>query len=353
MAMAISRGVQWFARGTLAVLAIYLGSTYLIHYYVDRPVSKQPTLHTIKHTPIQDEQFQSLLQSGKQAFQNGVYTDALDKFSQAQRSVMELTDDQYDSLRASRLQVAQAYEAAQDSRSADGVYRALADCAIRQGEMLFEAKQYEDALRRAGDGEDFANHMSGGKAETLQGTVYLRANSLSALKRYPEAEQAIQRMIDYLKASADGYDRGFADNYLSLAHHCAEAKDWQGSEQALLLGIESSERTLEHYATVDNQTVSAQMVVSKNWAQYNLVIAKYQEGEIDAAFSSAQEFYDEYLRWAPDPRHPENVAYHASDFAALALQIAREQKRDDEIAIWQPRAPASIRVVAIRPVGTH
>jgi len=352
--MPISKGVRWFAHGTLAGLAIYLGSTYLTHYYLDRPVAEQPAaVHQVKHAPGQDEQFRSLLGSGKKAFRNGQYTDALDKFSQAQRSIIELAGEQYDLLRASRLQVAQAYEGAHDSRSADGVYRALADCAIRQGEMLFEEKQYQDALRRAGDGEDFSNHISEGKAETLQGTVYLQANSLAALKRNPEAEQAIQRMIDYLKASAEDYDRGFADNYLSLAGKYADAKDWQGSEQALLLGIEASQRTMEHYATVDNQTVSAQMLVSKNWAEYNLVIAKYQEGETDAAFSKAQEFYDEYLQWAPDPRHPANLDYHATGFAALALQIARETNRDDEIAIWQPRAPASIRIVAIRPVNTH
>ena len=351
--MPISKGVQWFARGTLYLLAICLASTYLIHYYVDRPASKQPAVHKVEHAPGQDEQFQSSLRAGKESFQNGIYTDALDKFLQAEQSVKELTDEQYDLLRAARLQVAQAYEAAQDSRAADTVYRALAECATRQGEVLFAEKQYEGALKRGRDGEDFSNHMTEGRAETLQGSAYLLANSLSALQRYPEAEQAIQRMIDYLKASAEDYDRGFSDNYLSLAYHCAEGKDWQASEQALLLGIEASQRTMDHYANVDNQTISAQMLVARNWAQYNLVIAMYQAGETDGAFSKAQEFYDEYLQWAPDRRHPGNVAYHASDFGALALQIAYETKREDEIAKWQPKATGSITTIAIHPMNTR
>jgi hypothetical protein len=49
------------------------------------------------------------------------------------------------------------------------------------------------------------------------------------------------------------------------------------------------------------------------------------------------------------PLHPVNVAYHAENFASLALEIATEAKNQDAIDHWSRRAVGNVRVVSLHP----
>ena len=344
--MRISKGVRWFAHGSLMVLAIYLGSTYLIKSVTSVPSNpQQAPAKQGNHPAANDARFRSMFDAGNKALHDGVYGTALDNFLEAERSVDQLTDEQYELLKKSRLQIARSYDTSGESAGAQSVYRALANCAAREGQALLDAKQFEGALARAQDAEEFSNHLTEGKRESLQWSISLLVNSLRTLQRYPEAAQAQQRLIDYLKTSTDDYDKGFGEAYVTLSSIYAEEKDWHGVEQALLLAIESCDRTL---AAATQQFTGTPVL--RNWAQYNLVIADYQEGNIDTAFSKAEEFFAEYSQ-PQDPTHPRNGAYHADDFAALALQMAKETKRQDAIDLWQKRAPGGLKVITLHPVG--
>ncbi len=345
--MQMSKGVRWFVHGSLVALAIYLGSTYLINYGVSRPSHPQEAgARQVKHPAANDARFRSLFEAGNQAFRDGQYPEALASFLEAERSADQLSDEQYESLKKSRLQLAQTYESAGDNASANGVYRALADCANREGQALLQAKQYEAALARGQDAEQFSNQLNEGKSDSLQGAIFLLSNSLSALHRYPEAAQADQRLIDYL-SSADEYNQILGQAYMGLSSNYADAKDWHGVEQAQVALIDWCDRTHAHFTT-ENHGPFVDPTVPRSWGQYNLVIAYYQEGDTDKALSKAEEFFAEYSK-PPDPMHPLNVVYHADDFAALALQIAKETKRQEAINLWGPRAPGGLRVISLHP----
>jgi tetratricopeptide (TPR) repeat protein len=341
--MHISNRVRWFARGSLMALAIYLGSTYLIRYAVSPPSSAE------NKSKLRDNaEFRSLFKAGDKALRKGQYSEALGDFLGAERSTEQLTDDQYDSLKRSRLQIAQAYESASNSSEAENVYRAMAKTSVREAQALFQSNQDESALARARDAEQFSDHLTEGKRAALQESRTLLANCLSALHRYPEAVEAHRRMIDYLRDSgADS--KSIGDIYLNLATTESSASDWPAFEQALNLAIDSYDKTL---ATESDQMITGPTLISKNWAQYNLVIAYHHEGNTDAALSKAEDFFSEASQ-PQDAMHPVTVAYQANAFAALALNIATEAKRQDAISLWQKRGGGNFNVISLRPTGNR
>ena len=110
--MQISNGVRWFAKGSLMLLAIWWGSSYLIHRTLHSPTQPPRAVKSEgEEHPANEAKFQTLLDSGNQAFRNGQYSDALDFFLVAEQSGERLTGQQYESLKKSRLQLAQTYEA--------------------------------------------------------------------------------------------------------------------------------------------------------------------------------------------------------------------------------------------------
>jgi len=353
--MAISNGTKWFAKGSLMVLAIYLGSTYLIRYAVSPPsIAKESAApKKIKQPPENEARFRASFAGGKQALSDGSYATALDNFLEAERSTDQLTDDQYNALKEARLQIAQLCESSGDNVAANAAYRALADCANRDGNALYQAKDYESAVKRAQDGEEFSNHMAEGKRESLKSSLFLLSNSLNRLHRYPEAADAAQRLIDYLK-TVDEYDQDLGQAYSMLAGIQGDAKDWPAMDQALTQYIDWCDRTHD-YLTRESRGPFIDTTIPRSWAQYNLIIARYQEGDPDGALSRADDFFAEYLQKERDatPTRPLNVAFHSGDFAALALQIAKESNRQNAIDEWQKRAPGGIKIIALHPSGTQ
>jgi uncharacterized protein YdcH (DUF465 family) len=355
--MQISKGVLWFAKGSLMVLAIWWGSSYLINRVLHPPPKPlEAARPQIEEHPANEARFGSLLDTGNQALRNGQYGDALDLFLQAEQSGERLTDEQYESLKKSRLQLAQTYENGGDNAAAQRVYHALTDCALQQGYAQSRARQWERALARAQDSKDLSGHLTEGRRDALQYATGLSASSLVELQRYAEAAQAKQRMIDYLKSTVDGDDWAFPSNYESLAEIYSKAQDWPAFERTLLLAIAASDRTLANPPAENGPTITDATRRTKNVAQYNLVIAYYREGNTETALSKADDFFAAYPEGPQDPMHPINVQFHSPDFASLALQIAIETKRQDDIDRWRERGGipfGSLSVAAFRPTSTR
>jgi hypothetical protein len=354
--MTISKGTMWFAKGSLMAVAIYLGSTSLIHYALSPPlrVKESTASKKMKEPPANEARFKASFAAGKQALSEGRYPTALDSFLEAERSVDQLTDDQYNALKQPRLQIAQAYESSGDNAAANDVHRALADCASRDGNALYKDRDFDGALARGQDAEQFSDRLSDGKRDALLGATFLLTISLEALHRYPEAVLAQQRYIDFLKQTAEPYDQAFIQAYSGLEGIYAEAKDWHGAEQALAQVIDTCD-TIHTRITTENVALSDQPVI-RNWAQYNLVIAYYQEGNTDTALSKAEDFFTEYSQKEQATAHLFGVVYHANDFAALALQIAKESNRQDAIDYWQKRTlgpNGGITTLALHPPDSH
>jgi len=350
--MAISKGTRWFAKGSLMVLAIYLGSTYLIHYALSppSPAKERAAAKPIKQPAANDARFRSSFEAGKQASSDGRYVSALDNFLEAERSADQLTDDQYNALKEARLQIALVYESSRDNVAANNVYRTLADCANREGNELLKANHLEGAVARGRDGERFSDRLNEGKRDALQESTLLLFSALNALHLYGEAVHAQQHWIDFLKTSADDYDQVFVRAYMGLATIYGEAGDWHGVEAALIQAIDSCDTIHAHFSGANVAFIDP--TFERSWSQYNLVIAYSREGNTDSALSKAEDFFTEYSQKQQDTTHPLNVIYHSGDFAALALQIATEAKRQDDIDLWQKRAPGGIKVIALHPLAT-
>jgi tetratricopeptide (TPR) repeat protein len=350
--MAISKGTKWFAKGSLMAIAVYLGSTYLIHYALSPslPVKESSASKKTKEPPANEARFKASFEAGKQALSEGRYAAALDSFLEAERSVDELTYDQYNALKQARLQIAEAYERSGDNVATNNVYRALADCANRDGNALYKENDFDGALARGQDDEQFSDRLSEGKRDALLGATFLLTISLEAVHRYPDAVIATEHYIDFLKQTADPYDQAFIQAYSLLEGIYAEAKDWHGVEQALAQVIDTCDTIHSHF-TAENVAFS-DPTVPRNWAQYNLVIAYYQEGNTDAALSKAEDFFTEYSQKEQATAHLYGVVYHANDFAALALQIAKESNRQDAIDHWEKRTlgpNGGITTLALHP----
>jgi hypothetical protein len=346
--MPISKGVNWFARGSLMALAIYLGSTYLIRLATSSSPERIRTAdgHLSR---ANEKRFRALLNDGEKALRDRQYQAAANSFVEAERSVDGLTDEQYDALKKSRLQLAEAYTNAGAEADAGDVYRAMITSALRDGNDLLRAKQPEAALRRGQDAEELCAHLTGADRPSIQGSMSLSVSALQALKRYAEAAEKQQHLIDYLKANGYDNEEGFSQNYWTLAFIDSDAKDWQGAAQAFQMGIDSCDSALAHQINEGKQP-TADLTVFRNTGQFNLIISYYQEGQVSTALSKAEEFYKEYSERPSDPMHPWNVAHGADDFAALAVQIARETHRQDDIDLWSRRAPGGIKVIALHPV---
>jgi tetratricopeptide (TPR) repeat protein len=350
--MEISKGTRWFAKGSLMVLAIYLGSTSLIRYALAPPsVAKESAApKKITQPPADEARFRASFEAGKQALSEGRYVSALDNFLEAERSADQLTDDQYDALKEARLQIAQVYESAGDNGAANNVYRTLADCANRKGDARFKAKSFEGALARARDAEQFSERLIEGKRDSLQASTSLLVSALNALHLYGQAVHAQQHWIDFLKTSADDYDQVFVPAYTGLAGIYGEAGDWHGVEAALTQAIDSCDTIHAHFTAANVAFIDP--TFERSWSQYNLVIAYSREGNTDSALSKAQDFFTEYSQKEQDTTHALNVIYRSGDFAALALQIATEAKRQDDIDLWQKRAPGGVKIITLRPLAT-
>ena len=73
-------------------LAIYLGSTYLIHYALLPPsLAKEPAApKPIKQPAANDARFQSAFEAGKQALSDDRYVSALDNFLSRERNDLSI-----------------------------------------------------------------------------------------------------------------------------------------------------------------------------------------------------------------------------------------------------------------------
>ncbi|SPF46468.1 hypothetical protein SBA1_650017 [Candidatus Sulfotelmatobacter kueseliae] len=351
--MQISKGWQWVVRAVLLLLIIALGSHYLIRLALNSPPKPQTASTTeSKEPPANEAAFRSALEAGNQALRDGQYTDALDRFLEAEQSGERLSDEQYEALKNSRLQLAGIYEAGGDDSAAQRVYHVLTECALQQGYAQSRAKQWERALARAQDSEDLSGHLTEDRRGALQHAIGLAASSLVELQRYPEAAQAQQRLIDYLKSTVDGDDWAFPSNYESLAEIYSKAQDWPEFEQTLLLAIAASDRTLANLPAENGPTISDATRRTKNVAQYNLVIAYYREGSTETALSKADDFFAAYPEGPQDPMHPITVQFHSRDFASLALTIATEAKRPQDVDYWRQKGgvvQGGFYVIALHP----
>ncbi len=329
-----------FMWSLLAVLICVV--SFAIIRYLALPPSPQDQVprQEAKYRSVNDAKFRLLFDAGSKALKEARYREALDDFQEAERSTDQLTAEQYASLKSSRLQVASLSEAPGSNTEAENAYKALAASANQQGRVLSRAKHCEAAVGEFKDAEKFSEHLTETKqaASLLESRTSL-AGCLEELHRVPEAIEATQRMIDYLRTSADQFDPALIDQYMNLAREYSMEDDWNSAEQAVLSASESSDKIIARFAPdpgaeAEHRVGAAisQKAVALRW----LIIAYKNEGKTDLALSTADDYFNFKLeaggRWGVI-----RLSSGQSAIAALALQIASAANREDAIDLWRRR----------------
>ncbi len=334
---------HWLLRWFLFVVIICLGSSYVIQYFT-RPAGTNSAHKRVPTGPPANEaRFHAAMNAGDEAFRAGEYNQALQHYLEAEHSAGTLTSEQYDQLKNARLQIVHIFEQGESS-STQKLYRALADCALHQGRELFRGSEYNDAIARAQEAEEFSSHLGEDRSQILQASLYLSAGGLEGLHRYSEAIEANQRVIDYLNAAPGDNEAALSVGYENLASIYLDAQDWPNSLQALTKLIERYDGLLTDHLSVQHMSARSPlvfpMIQSRDRAKSNLVVVYYFSGDTDKALSKAEDFYH-------DP-----ATYQPRYFASIALDIAIKAQREDAIERWRGRGGFNygiVRVVALHP----
>ena len=235
----------------VAIIAIPILASALIHYVVYRPTEAKvdAQVHAAeKLRSANDAKFRELRDAGVKQQKNEQYSEALGSFQEAERSGGPLDAKQYGSLKDLRAEIAQTCETAGRNEEAQSAYKALVDSGTQGGTLLMQAQKSAEALARYQDAEAFAGHLTDGRLTALQQARSLEVGSLRELKRYKEAEETTQRMIDDLQAAASDYDPALQGAYLELAQTYSDEKNWGDEEHALMAAMEASDKSVAHYA---------------------------------------------------------------------------------------------------------
>lgn len=319
----------------LEVVLVFVASSAIINYVASRPVPKRD-LEEMKFRAVNNAKFQSLLEAGTKNIKNAQYPEALANFQDAEQAVGKLTDDQYTSLKTARRQIASIYEASGRDSEAQPAYKALANSGIQEGEALMKADQFQAALPRLQDGEEFSEHLTDTKRDSLLESRGALVNCFWELQRYSDAVDTTQRMIEYLRILSDPYDPLLTAKYLELVQTYSRENDWTDAEQYLLLAWGECDKRIAHFSGLAGADASLNAALSdKDLTLYWLVTAYQKQGQTDHALATAEEMYT-FIAQNSKP-WSDLGPYPRKEVAKLALQVASEAKQQEALSLWQKR----------------
>ena len=323
--MPVSKRVQGFARISLYGIVIFLASIYLIQHFVYPGATSAPALSHQQPQAAEDPEFSNRINAAKKMFQNNQYVDALNLYREAQETVPQLDDKEYETLKQGHLEIAHAYEAAGDASSSSKVYVALASCAMQEAKKLLQTRHWDEALTRAQDGEQFARQVTDNQQLIVYRAMDLVVNVYRDRNDIRDALQKQQKLIDYLEGSGEQGD-SLAEAYGNLGGINIDAKQWDNAEQALTRAAEISDlpENRQHSATAD---------FDRNFEDYLLLFVYLHAGKNDLGLSKAEEYYTKYQ--ASDGAFV--YRYKAASFALLGLALAKQSNNQEAIDVWEKR----------------
>jgi hypothetical protein len=288
-----------------------------------------------KFNAAQDSKFQSLLDQAVSELNDARYADALSGLQEAERSLPQLSDDQYAALKKARLQAASAYERVGSSPEVEGVYKALADSALRDGDAHFLSRDLASALARYQDAETFSQHLIEDKERYWMMSHHAQVLCLREMQRYSDAAAITQQTLEYLQAAGDEYDPRIVQQYMELAQTYQLERDWEQLEQTINTAVPVCDKIIAHSAELHpSNDPTPTLLVSKDQMLYALMDA-YDEGhKPDLALSTAEDlftFISQHSLYAELGPHTRR------DVANYALRIAAKTNRQDAADQWRQR----------------
>jgi len=142
----------------LAICASVVLSAIIRYVALPRSPQEEVARQEAKYQSVNQAKFRSLLDAAARAIRDAQYSQALDSFREAERSIDQPTPDQYASLKKSRQEIARLCEASGRKSEAEGAYADLVNSALREGGRL-EAGQPAAALAEYQSAEQFSQHL--------------------------------------------------------------------------------------------------------------------------------------------------------------------------------------------------
>jgi len=322
--MPISKGVLAFARFSLYGIAIVMIPFYLIRHFV-YPSNPPATIAQPAPTSPMNPHFAARLDAAKKLFEDGQYADALAAYLEVDKAFPQLNDAEYQALKEARLQIAHAYESSGDSASASKTYVAIVSCALRGAKHLSEANDWDKALPRAMDAEQYSHHIEENQRLVIDRAMDAVVTAQRGACNNSDALLEQQHLVDYLESSGDRDDL-LAKAYANLGAIYVDTQQWDNGEQALI-------RAGEICSLEENRRHSAEADYDKNFVDYQLVSLYLHSGKTDLGLAKAEEYYAKYH----DSDTTSSYRYRSADFASLGVALARQAHQPDAINTWQGR----------------
>jgi hypothetical protein len=125
-----------------------------------------------------------------------------------------------------------------------------------------------------------------------------------------------------------------------LAQTFSEAKQWEQSEQTLLLGWTTVDQVIARRSSLpDTDPAYIQALSEKSLLLNWLVIAYAQDGKIDTALATSEEFY-KYVGEHSKPWH-DLGPFTRIEVAKQAWRVALDANRPDAVSLWNARMLAT------------
>lgn len=326
----------------LLIIFIMVVSSQLIQFVTSaKPAWIAVAQKQQRFRSAEDEKFRSLFEKGSQAFKDGQYTLALSQYGEAERSLPQLNEEQYTSLKNARLQIAAIYEAGATAAETEVVYKGMIESAFRDGAAQLHSGHLDAALVRYQDAGKYSEHAGDARITDLIGSNEGEVRTLRSMRRYSEAADASRRLIESLSA-IDEYHPGIVQGYMRLGETYQLQRDWSNLESTLVASIAVCDKILAHYSgTSDREDPVWKVVVDEDQILYALMDA-YDEGKKpEEALATAQTLYDFVAQhsneWSELPPHGRN------DVAKVAMRIAGRAGRPDLVNTWSQRIDPSRR----------
>jgi tetratricopeptide (TPR) repeat protein len=292
-----------------------------------------------KPDSAQDKQFRSMVDAGREFYQDGRYASALEQYAQAEKAVPRLNENQYTALKNARQQIAEAYENAGRQSDAEALYKDMIESAFHDAAAQLKAGDAEAAVERYQDNEQLAAHLSDAqkiyRIRLTQGEIV----SLRRINRFPEAIQASQHLIDYLQAGNQD-DPQVVEAYMRMGETYQLQRDWQHLEETLVASQAICDRILQENSSVPyNQEPVWSTITSEDQILYALMDDYSQQGKPQQALDTAQTLYDFIDKYST--QWMELAPHGRKAVARYAMVIAARANRPGDADAWRAKMKES------------
>ncbi len=316
----------------LEVVLVLVCSSALIRWVMTPPdPSKELASKEAKFKKENDAKFAAMLAEAKKDGDAGRYDVALATYRSAEHITSYVTDDQYDALKQGMEKVAA------DDGGSEASYQALTDAANYEGGYWLRKNEWDTAIARYVDAENYADHLTTSKRAALIDAQRGLMQAYLGKRAFSDSVEANLRLIDTIRSGGDPYIRELTGAYMDLAHTYSQEPDTTQTRNALMIAWRLADDRIAHFSGMPGERNQLHQAIQDKEVTLNWLVASYSNaGEVDHALATAQELYNFVgQQTAPFGRA---MPYSRRDVANIALRVALDANRRDEANLWRARS---------------